>query len=168
MGAFHTILMEGLFYESDGKLQTDRGDFVDEMLRPMIGEDIHLAVHYLPPIPIDSSKWGGGCCMWQPNPCPAGHHENPDRLLNVTARGWLGQTDGQWWVEQLDGKRVMIPFNLLDGHQARVAAASVFDVEAMRDSLGSITPDQVETLGAQARDLRDLLANLQDHLKKGA
>ena len=166
---FRTVLLEGLFYEQDGKLRTDRGDSVEDSLTPFMGEDINIAIHHLPSFPIEPDKWGGGCCMWQPAECPAGHHEHPDRLLNVTLRGHLERGGvGKWYVDKLDGSRVYLPLALLDGHQARIACATVFSVEAMQEALGTaVTPEHIEALGIQAQNLKDLMAKLQEQLKKG-
>lgn len=167
MDAFHTALLEGCFYETDNVLKNDQGRTVESLLSPLVGQDIHLAIHFVPQLPIDPSKWGGGCCLWQPSPCPAGHHEHPDRLLNVAVRGRLGREGNRWWVDQMNGKRVDIPLHLLVGHYGRVAAATVFDVQQIRESLEGFSPDQVESLGVQASDLRDVLSRLQTHLKRG-
>lgn len=168
MGTFRTVLWEGLFYERDGQILSDQSqDSLDGLLNPLIGEDIHLAVQFVPPLPIDPDKWGGGCCMWQPSPCPAGHHLDSTRLLNVAVRGTLERRGSQWLIHQLDGKTIEVPFHLLPGHHGRVAAASVFDVQGMRDSLQGLDPDQIESIGVQAADLRDMLARLKGHLKRG-
>lgn len=167
MGTFSTALLEGLFYETEGRLTTDRGGFVDDLLAPLVGQDIQLAIHFVPQLPIDPQKWGGGSCLWQPAECPAGHHEHPDRILNIAVRGVLEREDTTWWVRQLDGKRLQIPLELLDGHHGRLAAASVFDVGKMRDAITGFDPDQIESLGVQATELRDMLSNLQAHLKRG-
>jgi hypothetical protein len=165
MGNLRTILLEGLFYTQEGKLTTGHGDFLIDHLEPLIGQEIHLAIHFLPPNPPEMDRWGGGCCMWQPAPCPAGHHEHPDRLLNVAVQGVLGRdtTTDRWWIDQFDGKQVVIPFILLDGHHGRVAAASVFDVQKMQESLSDITPESLETLSIRATSLRDMLDQLRKH-----
>lgn len=163
MGDMRTVLIEGLFHFQDGNLVTDRGDKVVDSLVPFIGQEIQIAIHFIPSIPLDETKWGGGCCYWQPNPCPAGHHEHPDRLLNVAERGVLRHEDGKWSVDKFDGTQKEIPLALLDGHMGRVAAATIFDMEAMRDALKDITPEALETLGVRATNLRDMLAELKKH-----
>lgn len=169
MGDLRAILVEGLFYIQDGKITTDRGDFLYEHLEPMVGQDIQLAVHFMPPIPPDPTKWGGGCCMWQPTECPAGHHQHPDRILNIALRGVLGHDTGyRWFMDTFDGKQVDLPFALLDGHYGRVAAATVFDVQAMQEALAEkITPESLEALGVRANNLRDLMERLRVHTEGG-
>jgi hypothetical protein len=169
MGDLRAILVEGLFYIQDGKITTDRGDLLYEHLEPLVGHDIQLAVHFLPPSPPDPTKWGGGCCMWQPAECPAGHHEHPDRILNIALRGVLGRDPGsRWFLDTFDGKQVDLPFALLDGHHGRVAAATVFDVQAMQESLAEkITPESLEALGVRANNLRDLMERLRIHTEGG-
>lgn len=168
MGDLRAILVEGLFYIQDGKISTDRGDFLYEHLEPMVGQDIQLALHFLPPTPPDPDRWGGGCCMWQPAECPAGHHEHPDRILNIALRGVLRHEGDQWSLDTFDGKQVVLPFALLDGHHGRVAAATVFDVQAMQESLAEkFTPESLETLGVRASNLRDLMERLRQHTEGG-
>lgn len=162
MGDLRAILVEGLFYIQDGKISTDRGDFLYEHLEPMVGQDIQLAVHFMPPNPPDPDKWGGGCCMWQPADCPAGHREHPDRILNLALRGVLGRDGDRWFMDTFDGKQVDLPFALLDGHHGRVAAATVFDVQAMQEALAEkFTPESLEALGVRANNLRDLMERLR-------
>lgn len=163
MGDLRAILIEGLFYIQDGKIATDRGDFLYEQLEPLVGQDIQLAVHFMPSMPPDPTKWGGGCCVWQPAECPAGHHEHPDRILNIALRGVLGYDVGyRWFMDTFDGQQIDIPFALLDGHQGRVAAATVFDIQAMEESLAAkVTPESLEALGVRANNLRDLMDRLR-------
>lgn len=170
MGDLRTVLVEGLFYiqsHENGQqvLTTNHGDDLFDVLDPLVGQDIQLAVHFLPPVPPNPTKWGGGCCMWQPADCPAGHREHPDRILNIALRGVLGRKDGRWFMDTFEGKQVEIPFTLLDGHHGRVAAATVFDVQAMQEALAEkITPESLETLGVRANNLRDLMERLREHV----
>lgn len=166
MSDLRAILIEGLFYLSPdtNKIMSDRGDSVEEHLGPLIDQDVQLAIHFLPPTPPEPDRWGGGCCMWQPAACPAGHHEHPDRILNVSVRGVLGYdpTINRWWVDTFEGNQVTLPFALLDGHHGRVAAATVFDVQAMQEALAEkITPESLEALGVRANNLRDLMERLR-------
>jgi len=166
MNSMRTVLVEGLFYTQEGDLVTERGDSLYQHIMPLVGQDIQLAVHFMPPIPPDPGKWGGGCCMWQPAECPAGHHEHPDRILNISLRGVLVQETGdRWFLDTFDGKRVGIPFVLLDGHYGRVAAATVPDVQAMQEALGSINWESVEAMGFRANNLRDLMERLRISIK---
>ena len=165
MGDLRTVLIEGLFYrDTNGKINTDKGVDPVAQLEPFLDLDIQFAVHFLPSFPVDETKWGGGCCHWQPNPCPAGHHDHPDRLLNMAVRGVLGRNpDETFTIRTFDGKTIPVPLDMLDGHDARIAAATVFDVEVMRDALGDFTPENLEALGVRATNLRDLLAQLKKH-----
>jgi hypothetical protein len=162
MADMRTLLLEGLFYISEGKLVTEDGDDLYEQLVPFVGQDIQLAMHFLPPNPPDMTRWGGGCCMWQPAECPAGHHDHPDRLLNIALRGVLGRDVDRWFIDTFEGNQVDLPFALLDGHHGRVAAATVIDMQAMQESLANITPEALETLGVRANNLRDLVSRLRE------
>lgn len=157
MGDLHTILLEGLGHIRGGKLHIE-GNEVAGCLGPFVGGDVHLAVHFLPPIPPDPNRWGGGCCLWEPGPCPAGHREHPDRILNVALRGVLRNDGARWWVDTFDGRSVDVPFDLLDGHYGRVAVATVLSVQAMEEVVSNHDLDQI---GVRAQDLRDLLNRMQ-------
>ena len=174
MGEFRILLIEGIFYINDGRLTAKKdGDSniidVVEALTPFVGTEVQFAVHFLPPMPPDPKRWGGGCCLWEPSgKCPAGHHEQPGLLLNVSGRGVLRQgPDTAWWLDVFDGSRMELPLLLLDGHAARVASVSVFDAEKMKESLlNAVNSDQIEALGTRAADLKELLTRLQAIVKE--
>ena len=171
MDGFNALLLEGLFYEKDGKLwMTEHGNVhdVDGALRPFEGQQVHIAVHMVPPMPPDPAKWGGGCCHWD-NKCPAGHHEDPLRLLNVHGDGTLLFKEGDWrkeatwWLSLFDGTEMRLPLMYLPKHDARIACATKFDAERMASLLGC---GDVEALGTQAQNLKDILQQLQDATKE--
>jgi len=172
MDGFRALLVEGVFYKTDSRLlcASDRGVVdVNAMLSPLQGQRVRLAAHHLPPNPPDPTKWGGGCCLWeQTGRCPAGHHARPTWLFNLSHEGILVQDGATWVVESFDGTRT--PFRLeemLVGHQARVAAATVLDLEKMRDALGAAGgSDEVESLVERANDLHDLLSRIRGGEKK--
>ena len=173
MGEFRTLLIEGVFYEEDGVIKASRDGsaekvLVEETLAAFVGEQVQIAIHHLPPHPINPDRWGGGCCLWEPSgKCPAGHHEHPDYLLNVAGQGVLHRDGSKWFLDKFDGSRQEFPLSLLVGHTARVVAACLFDVEKMRESLGNLGgPVTVETLGVRAEKLKDLLSQLGDFVKK--
>jgi len=168
MEDFRVVLVEGVFSRTGGFFYVQepgqQPTRLDQILRPLEGQRSRLALHHLPPT-LDETKWGGGSCLWEPHPCPAGHHWRPNFLLNVSGEGILGREDQKWFLDQFDGSRLFLPFELLAGHHGRVAGATLFDVEAMRDSLSSsgIDIEQVEGMGERISDLRELL----EKVKKG-
>ena len=173
MDGFNALLLEGDFYEEEGKLwMTEHGNAhdVDEVLRPFEGQQVHIAVHMLPPMPPDPSKRGGGCCHWpEGSECPAGHHDDPLRLLNVHGDGTLiykegdWRTEATWWLRLFDGTEKRLPLMYLPGHDARIACTTKFDAERM----ASILEDKnVEALGTQAEHLQDILQQLQKVTKE--
>ena len=176
MDSFHAVLIEGVFFREGTTLfaKNDDGSScinVVELLTPLVDKEVHLALHFLPPLPPDQTRWGGGCCLWEPSgKCPAGHHENPGLLLNISGRGVLRREDEKWWLDQFDGTKMEVPVALLEGHKARIAGASMFDVEKMKAQvLGSLDKvEQLEMVGKQANDLKDLLTQLQNIMKKDA
>jgi len=182
MNDFQTILLEGICYLGDkaypdSKGRTEPGFFdllvqssggavsVYDTLRPLVGRQVQLAVHHVPSMPIDVHRWGGGACHWEPyGRCPFGHHTTPTRMFNEAGSGVLAYdldhetSTGGWWLEQFDGTRLMLPLaHALPGHRSRVAAATLFAVDAMRDALAGQGLDSVESLGNRATDLRDML-----------
>jgi len=173
-GEFRTTLVEGDFYLKDACLMVPyQGQVVnvDELLAPMVGEEIQLAIHHVPPSNPDPTKWGGGCCHYQTvGKCPAGHHEDPFRLLNVHGQGVLRHdpfdSRCSWWLDKFDGSRQDFHIYLLAGHHSRLAAATVFDVEKMREALGVAGSAQIEDLGVRATNLKEILDQLQKHIKE--
>ena len=162
MSDLRTVLVEGLFYAKDGKIATDRGVVLTDLLETLVGHDIHLAVHFTPSTPPEDGRWGGGCCMWQPVACPFGHHVHPDRIMNVSVQGVLARTDTSYAVTTATGE-VVIPFDKLDGHYGRVVAATVFDVSQIaKCETPDITPENMAALQARASVLLDLMKNLKD------
>jgi len=168
MGDFQVTLVEGIFYNLGGDLacQTDAGPevLIVDQLRPFLGEEVQLAIHHLPPMPPDPTKWGGGCCHWQPSRCPAGHHKNPGFLLNFTGQGGLERKGRNWFLtDKFRAKQTPIPLDFLEGHQARLVITTVFDLEKMKDSLAGA---DLSVLGEKAADLKDLLSRFQQLIKK--
>lgn len=170
MGDFRTILVEGDFYEDQGSIKVQyRGHVVDvnALLEPLVGEDIQLAIHFVPVDNPDPAKWGGGCCYCQSEGwCPAGHHEDPYKILNVHGQGVLKHEDGNWWLQKFDGSRQDFPIRLLARHHARLAAATIFDIGKIRDSLNPEDLAKVEDLGVKATQLQDILGRLKQSIKE--
>jgi hypothetical protein len=186
---FQALLLEGIFYsDSDSgalMLESAKEDHVNviEALMRLNQRQVQISVHHLPPMPPDPTKQGGGCCLWGMEPrfpthggtthggttfCPFGHHKEPTKLLNVTAQGTLDlrvgsyESETTFAVQKFDGTEVVLPFqHYLAGHVGRIAAATVVDIEAMKDALlKSGGFGQVEGLGERLGDLRDLLQQL--------
>jgi len=187
MSDFQALLLEGIFYhDSDSghlMLESDAGDHINviKALMRLNQRQVQISVHHLPPMPPDPTKQGGGCCLWGGDDprfqtaggttfCPFGHHKEPTKLLNVVAQGFLDlrvgfyESETTFAVQRFDGTEVVLPFEYhLAGHRARIAAATVMDIEKMRDVLlkaGGL--EQVEGLGDQVTDLRDILRRLQE------
>jgi len=136
------------------------------VLSVLEGQRVKFAAHHLPPTTQpDPSKWGGGCCLWQPSgKCPAGHHERPTWLFNISLEGVLIRTGEAWSVESFDGKTTALSLReMLVGHHARITSATLLDVEKMREAVESKNmTDTVEDLASRADDLRDLLTRLRN------
>lgn len=164
---FHAVLVEGVFDKDEGSfriLPSPIASFknVYDELHPLIGFRVRIAMHHLPPnlAALDDSRWGGGSCLWQPSPCPAGHHVRPGYLLNVTGEGVLRHEDGVWFLDQLDGSEFPLPFDQMVGHYGRIAAATLLDVDKLRDSLSLDDLAAVEGLSDKIESVKDLLARL--------
>ena len=173
MEGFDTLVVEGLFYREEGGPLLSRSvdgkvSNVTEQLDRMKGRELQLAMHHLPDYPLAANRWGGGCCLWQAtgNYCPAGHHENPSFLLSVSGRGVLRQTEDGWCLETFEGTHIGMPLNQMEGHMGRIAAVTIIDLEKMKDSMSSVDLEKVDTLGVQAKQLQDILSQLQE-LTKG-
>jgi hypothetical protein len=184
---FRAILLEGVFYLSDEPypdskgilrpgfndllVQPDQGPpgSIYAAIRPFLDGRVQIAVHQLPNMPPDLTRWGGGSCLWMgAGLCPFGHHKEPFRLFNVSGDGFLrydldhGRSEGGWWLDRPDGAREILPLAMaMAGHRGRVAVATAMTVEQMRDAvMSSGDLNSVEALGRRAEDLRDLVAGL--------
>jgi len=157
MGEFRTLLIEGYFYKAGDKLMSGTSTQATDVyatLLPLVGEEVQLAIHHLPANPPDPNRWGLGSCHFT-GACPAGHHVDPHKLLSVHGQGILRNVASRWWLDRFDGTQQEFPLHLLEGHDARVAGATVFDVEKMRESLGDV--GDLDALGIKAEGLKDLL-----------
>lgn len=165
MGELRTLLLEGIFYRRNpGEIlvQTEQHPLpvsIKEALTPLIGEQVILVIHHHPQIPLDETRWGGGCCMWQnAGSCPAGHHETPAFLFNFSVEGILQWSDDGWKVA---GQAVSL--EMLLGHRSRLAVVTKFDQDSLRKMLDT---DDLTKLGGQAAQMRDMLAGLRDFLRE--
>ena len=186
MDDFQAILLEGIFSVDDidwkGRpdsidvaaiyCSSDKGkQLVTDILDPLLGKQVQVAAHYYPPNGpegIDLGKWGGGCCLWEPYGwCFAGHHEDPQFLLNVSHMGTLAKNAEGYYLIAFDGSWQHLPFSLLVGHHARIAAATAIDVEKMRQSLSEsdFDIDDVQEVGAKVENLKEMLGQLSKTLK---
>lgn len=169
MFEFNAILVEGLFYDKDGSLHIEQegGDHVAfaDVLAPVVGQRVQMALHHLPPHGIDPSRPGGGSCRFpQGKGCPAGHEKQPNRLLSFHMEGVLRADP--WRVEKFDGSVVHIPVRGMPGHFGRVGAATVADVDKMRDALAGLNVEEILGQGLGASDLEGVLERLKSALEK--
>lgn len=166
MGELRTLLLEGIFYTreatSEVLVQTEQHPLpvsVQEALTPLIGEQVILVAHHHPHLPLDETRWGGGCCMWESSGnCPAGHHKDQAFLFNFSIEGTL-QHEGEVW--SVDGQNVDL--TMLLGHRSRLAVVTKFDQDSLR---GLLNTDDLTKLGGQATQMREMLAGLRDFLRE--
>ena len=153
MSEFKAYLVEGVFSED---LQVGDKDLC-AYLGSMVRTRVRVAAHYVPSTPPDPARPGAGSCMWPIGRCPQ-HRSAPHWMLNVVGEGVLLSTGhGCWGVEQLDGVVISLPLGeVLPGHHARVAVASVFTVDQMRDLVE----------GAGMSDVADKVTDLQGLLHR--
>ena len=165
---FQVVLIEGVFYEHGGDYLIRPGPIAPTRsirgeLGPLVGLQLRLALHHLPPdlSALDESKWGGGACLWQPAPCPAGHHKRPGYLLNVSAEGTLQEDGGTWRLDRSEDPPLELPFPLMVGHYGRLAAATLVDMDKMRESTSAGDLGQIEALGSQLSSIKELLERMR-------
>ena len=169
MSEFKAILVEGLFYERDGAVcvEDDGGvhSTVDDILTPVADERVQLAISHLPPNGIEPDQPGAGSCRYPGGVgCPVEHDKHPTRLLSFHLEGVLRSEP--WRLEMFDGSSKTIPFGGMVGHFGRVAAATIIDVEAMRESLAGLDPEALAAAGVGASDLAAMLEKLQKSVEK--
>jgi len=166
MDPFRSILLEGLFYQASGQVcvqgVSGSPSNLVEMLAPFEGQRVRLVAHHQPPTPIEHTRWGGGCCRWQPADCPAGHHLNPAYLFCFSGIGVLTRVPEGWQVQAAE-KTETLSMTSLIGHAARMVLVS--DMEPPVG--GSTDPDlsRLLELGDQVEDLKRCIANLRGFLK---
>lgn len=161
MSKFDLLHLEGLFYKDSENVfwvKPDDGppERVYSALMAFVGKGpVHLVMHYLPSVPPDPQRWGGGCCMWQSSGhCPAGHHRNPGYLLHLSETGILqNHPDYGWSIEDSSGEELPLTnsLNELEGHMGRILVVPILNLRSQPD-LAS-----VEAMSTKAEELRDLL-----------
>jgi len=165
---FNAILVEGLFYEQAGAvcIEQDNGQHTtfDDVLGPVVGHRVQLALHHLPPHGIEPGKPGAGSCRFPGGVgCPVHHDRFPNRLLSFHMDGVLQSSP--WRLEKFDGSVQPLPVNGMIGHYGRLGAATMLDVDKMRETLAKMSPeDLASTLassGMSAGDLEDVLTRLR-------
>lgn len=168
MEKFNAILVEGLFYEKGDSIYIERDDgehvLLDDVLAPVDGQRVQLALHHLPPNGIQAGDPGAGsCCFPGGVGCPVRHDLHPDRLLSFHLEGMLKK--GPWRLEKFDGSVQLLPLAGMPGHYGRVGAATTLDVGKMREQLASMNPESIvealATSGVDAGELKDMLARLR-------
>jgi len=163
---FHAVLLEGLFFASpqgDLQVQTETGEIIPvlDRLLPLVGQQVQLAVHHLPSGGVDPSAWGWGSCQWKPAECPAGHHTRPNFLFSFSGNGVLLQDP--WRLDLSDGGTSPIDFAVMPGHHGRLAAATVPDIEKLKDELIGL---DAGVLGAKVDELQEMLRKLSEDKTK--
>lgn len=176
MNDFQAILVEGLFYEhtDNGELFIERDDGVHvswmSVIEPVLGQHIQLALHHLPPNGLELGKPGAGSCRWPDGVgCPVRHDLSPDRLLSFHMEGVLTEghklvsgADGpNWTMMGFDGIRKEVPLRGMPGHYGRVGAASLMDVEKMREALMGVSSEALAASGVNVTDLEAMLDRLR-------
>lgn len=157
---FHTVLLEGLFYLEDRTVMVD-GRAVDDVLAPLHDQHVQLAMHHLPPTPPDPTRWGFGCCHWQPHGhCPFGHHGSPMTLFQLAGEGILVCYGSNGWrLDRFGRPSARLPFvDAFWGHHARILAATVRSEEQMRSAVGQA---DVGTMATKVADLTRSLERLK-------
>jgi len=154
---FHAVLLEGLFFtspEGDLQVQTETGENIPvrDRLVPLVGQHIQLAVHHVPSGGIDLAAWGWGSCQWKPADCPAGHHKKPGFLFSFAGNGVLEQDP--WRLGSTH-----IRFSMMPGHYGRLAAATIPDIESMKDEMAAMDPD---VLGVKISELHEMVRKLSE------
>jgi hypothetical protein len=153
---FESIPIERIIIEQKGKPTTRLVD----VLKPALGENIVFSMHHVP-VAMNPFRWGGGNCIWQPYGwCPAGHHLDPLRFFSMNETGVLEEGDGKWWLHTFAGKNIDIPFHVMVGHFGRIAAATMLDMEKMRDELSKTSSENLEAVGVSAKELSETLEKL--------
>lgn len=165
--SFNTLYLEGHFKLSQGQsiVRKDNGEEVCllDILKPLLNHRVHFAIHHLPPKGIEADKPGLGSCFHPDGKgCPAKHATHPHRLLSFHLDGTLKSNPLR--VVKLDGIEVPVPLAGMYGHYGRLAAATILDIDQMRDSLKDLDLESMAPNGVPAEDLKKLLGQLTQNL----
>jgi len=143
---FRSLVLTGLFQTNDvGCLSVLKEDGevinLDKELVPFVGRNVKMVLHFNPVTP-DPTKRGMGCCHWDnPQDCPAGHNDDPGKMLVFQAQGEM--TDIPVWA--VGG--VVLPFDEVPGHDTRLVLATDFkmpknmsanDLSSMMDEIAGM------------------------------
>ena len=130
-----------------------------DILAPVLGQRVQLALHHLPPHGVQPDLPGAGSCLYlKGQRCPI-HELHPDRLLSFHSEGTLHSDP--WRLIRFDGTMLPIPVQGMPGHYGRVGAASLVDVEKMRDQLAQLSPEALASVGVTATDMEAILGRLR-------
>lgn len=167
MSAFTVVVFEGAFQKEKGRLGVrEGGSFrsVEDALAPLVGQNVKVALHYVPE-GLDSGKPGFGSCL-HPHRCPV-HTQKPGVMFNFQGEGLLEKSGEVYHLRTFQGI-VSLPLNSLLGHRGRVLASPVMDVGKMREVVESSGFDfnRVQQMGAEAERLREVLTRIQETMKE--
>lgn len=166
----------GVFYrEADGTLMV-ADEFegtrdVETILRKFVGEHVRILAHHLPTQPHDSSRWGGGSCLFEAaGHCPFGHHEDPRQLFTLSVSGQLSEDGG--WCAKMGDDVAGLHLNLLVGHRSQLVLVRPADVAAIDERIRNVhegdpkdlTMDELLTKLTDARDLLADINRLKDEI----
>lgn len=142
--------------ESDGTLS------VDQLLQRFVGEVVQVVAHHLPLEPHDTTRWGGGSCLFEKaGHCPFGHHEQPGLLFTFAASGRLELTE-EGWALSSEERSLNINLHHLIGHRGQVIVLhvpSLGEIEERARKVHEGNPEtmSLEELSSKLHDARDLL-----------
>jgi hypothetical protein len=162
MEMFDIVVLEGLFlHDSDKGLTCTQGGevrVVADVLRPLVGKQVQLAVHYMIPDKPDPDKPGYGCCVGN---CDA-HRKNPHFMYSLHGEGLLIEPEpGCFALRSFGGTTRAIPAAVLHAHHVRILAAPIVVVGKMRDSLEGAGAQQLDALGIKAEQLKGVLQQVR-------
>jgi hypothetical protein len=160
---FQAILTEGLFSVRDGNALVQQDDgyvaSVNALLEPVVGQRVQLALHHVPPNGVKRGSPGLGSCTFPDGKgCPVDHGRYPNMLLSFSDEGVLRKEP--WRLGKFDGSVAVIPITGMDGHYGRLGAATIVDVEKMRESLSGLDPATLASAGLDASTIKDMLDRL--------
>ncbi len=143
----------GLVYLKDDVpflIDDDHGEKnLEKGLRAFVGTNVTLLFQHEPEKPLDPSKWGGGCCMWQrTGKCPSGHHDRPGYLHVFSQKGSLREEGGKWFVS-----KEQIRIDMFNGHRCRFVVVPDIEKESLLSDLGQ--------LDVEMKDLQDKVFNTE-------
>ncbi len=138
---------------------------VETVLTNFVGQRVQIMAHHRPNEPHDSTRWGGGSCLFErAGHCPFGHHDAPQQLFAVQASGILRRDQDGWSLDR-GAETLELHLSLLVGHRGQIIVLRPASDEKINERVSALQEDSLDTmpleqLSSKLVETRDLIAEI--------